>query len=265
MANAIVRSSLRMSSESASAWTNSASCYSRAEYVLVESVVVPEFKLRHVQRKILFADLMKRTHHATLEDRPEALDGVGVDCANDVLPLRVIDDFVWILFLQLPIAHPLIGHQQTHVIRHGFTHEAGQSLSLHVRNDASYHVALALNRSDHNRLPRSRSARAAVSVAVVPVLGLASNECFIHLNNTAQLGRVSCGQRYADAMAHIPGRLVRTEAHETEDLQGAHALLARQHEMGDLKPIHQRFVRVLVDRARDVREAILYGDRKSVV
>jgi hypothetical protein len=49
----------------------SASCYGRAKYVLVQPIVVPEFKLRHVERKIFLADLMERANYATLEDRPE--------------------------------------------------------------------------------------------------------------------------------------------------------------------------------------------------
>ena len=81
----------------------SASCYGRAENVLVEPMVVPKLKFRHVERKILFADLMKRPDHATLEDRPESFNGVGMHRTDDVLPLRVIDDFVRILLAQLTI------------------------------------------------------------------------------------------------------------------------------------------------------------------
>src|SRR6476660_2692250 len=101
----------------------SASCYVRAKNVLVQSVVIPEFELCHIEWKILFADLMKRPDHATLEDRPETFDSIGMHSTNHILPLSMIDNLVRILFCQLPISHPLIGHQRADIIRHGFTHE----------------------------------------------------------------------------------------------------------------------------------------------
>src|ERR1700731_754162 len=64
----------------------------RSEDVRVFAIVVAELKLRDVQRQILAADLVERTDHTALEDRPEALNCVGVDCTDDVLPDAVIDN-----------------------------------------------------------------------------------------------------------------------------------------------------------------------------
>jgi len=75
----------------------SASCYSCAENVLMESVVVAELKFRHVVRKIFFANFIKRPDHTMLEDRPEALDGVGMHRANHVLTFCMINDLVRII------------------------------------------------------------------------------------------------------------------------------------------------------------------------
>lgn len=249
-------SSLHISSEHASAIARSASCYGRSEDVLVHAVVIAELKFRDIERQILFADLMKRPHHTTLEDRPEAFDGIGMDRSNHILPLRVIDDLVWIVLAELSVSHPLIGYQQTDVICNGFPNKAGQRFGFDVRNDASHHIALALNRSSNDQLPRSRAARAAVTVAVVPILRLATNECLIDFDDPAELGSIARAQGDSDAMAHIPSRLVRTESHVATNLQGAHALLARQHQVRHFEPIPQRLIRVLEDRSTDMREAI---------
>jgi len=76
------------------------SLYRLAEDVRVLSVVVAELKLRDVQRQVLGADLVEGADHAALEDRPEALDGVGVDRADDIFALAVVDDRMRVLGVQ---------------------------------------------------------------------------------------------------------------------------------------------------------------------
>lgn len=253
----VVHSSLHTSAEPVLATTGSASCYGRSEDVLVQAVVVSKLKLRDVKRKIFLADLMKRTHAATLEDRPKSLDGVDdMYCADHILSLRVVDDLVRVLLAQLPVAHPLIGYQKAHVIRDGFIHKAGQGFGFHVGNHASNHTALALYRSCHNSLFRSCPARSSVSVAVMPILGLATDKGSIHFDNAAELGHVSGGHRNSDPVTHIPSCFVGTESHVAANLQGAHTLLARQHQVRDLEPVKKRFIRVLENRSADVRKTI---------
>lgn len=263
-ATRVARSSLHISSEHALPVARSASCYGRAKDVLVRPIVVPKLKLGHIEGQIFFADLMKRSHYTTLEDRPEAFDGVGMYCANHVLPLRVVNDLVGIFFMQLAVAHPLIGDQQADVIRHSFIHKAGQGFGFHVGNDASHHTTLALYRSGHNSLPRSCSPCFAVPVAVVPILSFAADKGFVHFHDPAKLGSVTSGHSHSDSVAHVPSRFVGPEAHVAADLQGAHALLARQHQVSDFEPIQQRFIRVLEDRSANVREPIRRHGRTLV-
>lgn len=264
MVTAFAHSSLRISAEHALPAACSASCYGRAKDVLVEPVVIAKFKLGHVERKILFADLMKRPHHATLEDRPKALDGVGMHSTYHILPLSMVDDLMRVFLMQLPIAHPLIGDQQAHIIRHGFIHKAGQGFGFHIGNDTSNHIALALYRSSHHRLARPCASGASITVVPMSVFGFATDKGFIHFNDPAELGRVSGRHRHTNTMAHIPGGLVGPEPHVAANLQGAHALLARQHQVRDLEPIQQRFIRVLEDRSADMGETI-GRDRRTLV
>src|SRR3954462_7699117 len=67
----------------------SAGCYGNAEDIGVLAVVVLELRLSDVQRQILFADVVERADDRPLEDRPEALDGLSVDGADDIPAVRV--------------------------------------------------------------------------------------------------------------------------------------------------------------------------------
>ena len=59
--------------------------YRRSENFRVLAVVVPELKFRNVQRHIFCADFVERADNAAFENRPEAFNRVGVNCADDVL------------------------------------------------------------------------------------------------------------------------------------------------------------------------------------
>src|ERR1700687_2621600 len=67
----------------------SASCYRRSEDVGVLAVVMAELKLGEIQRQILLAYVVECPNYATLQERPERFDVVGVDLATHVLASRV--------------------------------------------------------------------------------------------------------------------------------------------------------------------------------
>ena len=58
----------------------------RFENIRVVSVIIPELKLRDIQGHIFGANLVETADNAALEDRPEALNRVGMDGTDDVLP-----------------------------------------------------------------------------------------------------------------------------------------------------------------------------------
>jgi hypothetical protein len=64
----------------------SAGCYRCSKDIGVMAVVITEFELGNVQRKILLADLVKRADNAALHQRPEALNGLSVHRADDYSP-----------------------------------------------------------------------------------------------------------------------------------------------------------------------------------
>ena len=76
----------------------STSPYRRSENVSIRAVIISELELRDIQREILFADFVESADHAALNQRPETFDGVGVDRADNVFVLGVIDGLVRIFF-----------------------------------------------------------------------------------------------------------------------------------------------------------------------
>jgi hypothetical protein len=64
------------------------------EDVGVQAIVVPKLKLGDIEWKIFMADLMEVAHNASLAGRPEALNRVCMNRANDVLTFVVINGFV---------------------------------------------------------------------------------------------------------------------------------------------------------------------------
>ena len=66
-------------------------------------------------------------------------------------------------------------------------------------------------------------------------------------------------------MAHIPSGFVAAEAHGAVDLEGAHTLLAGQHNVNDAKPVPQRLVGVLENGPGDHRKAVVRAGRRTGV
>jgi hypothetical protein len=229
----------------------------RSENVGVEPIVVSELKLRDVQRHIFGAHFVEGANHTALEDRPKTFDGLSVDRADNVLAFGVIDYAMWELFTEFFISGPLVSAEQTNLVRDGFADEGYKRIGADVFNDASHNVALAADCANDSSLAGADATRSAATAALIPmaVLGFAADESLVDLDDAAKLPDV-LHEGDSNLVTHEPRGLVRTEAHVAADLQGAHALLAGEHEVSDLKPIPQGFVRVFEDRARKVREAI---------
>src|SRR3984893_1288299 len=76
----------------------------RSENVRVLSVIIAELELGNIEWHIFAAHFVECADHAALENRPEAFDGLGVDCANDILPSRMVNSRVWIILIERIVA-----------------------------------------------------------------------------------------------------------------------------------------------------------------
>lgn len=209
----------------------SAPCYSRSKHVGVEAVIIPELKLGDVERQILGADFVERAHDAALNQRPEAVDCLGVDGTEHVLAERVFDRKVGIFHRQALVSLVIVGRQQANLIGHNLANEFVQCGSIGVIDDARDDIALPLDGASNDHL--ALVAAHALTLTKVFVFAFAADERFIDLDNAAELLLGMVQQGSADFVTHGMGCAVGAEAHHPLDLQGRHAFFAGEHEMDD--------------------------------
>src|SRR5260370_12608609 len=178
----------------------------RPEDIHVQSVVIAELELRDIERQILFADLVERPDHAALDERPETLDRLSVDRADDVLLFGVVNRPMVELALKARIALPFIGAKQADAVRHGLVDESGQRLGFRVLNNARDDAALAAHGAHDDCLVASRAARPDTPAALVlmPVLGLPANERLVDFYDPGELVVLLTCYCRSPALAPLP-------------------------------------------------------------
>jgi hypothetical protein len=230
----------------------SAACYRRFKHIRIEAVVVAELKFRDVERHIFGRHFVERADHAALEDRPETLNRVRVNGADHVLMLAVVNFLVRQVAKIIAIARPRVGRQQANLVGNRLIDKIDHGLGVDALQHTDNDVALPLDGADQWRLALGGAMSPLVPVAVFV---LTANPGVVNLDNAAKL-LLRGDQRRANFVAHGMGRLVATEAHHALDLEGAHSLLAGEHEMGNPEPVAKRLLRVLKNRARQGRETV---------
>ena len=83
-----------------------------SEDIRVLPVIITELELGNIERHIFAAHFVERPDYAALEDRPEAFDGLSVNCADDILPSRMINSHVRVVLVERIVARILIGAKQ---------------------------------------------------------------------------------------------------------------------------------------------------------
>lgn len=225
-----------------------------AEYIRVFSIVISELKFSDVQMQILFANFVECADDPALQDRPEAFDGLRMNCAVNVLVRPVVNDAMRVSLLSKAlVSGPVVRAQQGNLVRDRLVDECAQGFTLNVLDDAGNDVALATDCADNNRLAFPIALTAAL--VPMPVARVAADNCFIHFDDPGELLHVlhHCG---SDLVAHEPSRFVGAEAHVAVDLKGAHALLADQHQVRDSEPILEGLIRIFKNCSGKTRETI---------
>ena len=213
----------------------SAPRYGTAEDVRVIPVVVPELELGDVQRQILCADLVERAHDAAFHEAPEAVNGLGMDCADHILLAAVAHGLVREIRLQSGVASVFVGGEQINLCRDGLADETLQGFGVGAMDHAGNHIAFAPDSASHDQL--ADSAASARSMATMLVLGLATDIGLISFNNAHQLAELRINQPGTDAMAHVMSGTVRAEAHHPLHFKGRNPFLGSHHHVDDTEPI----------------------------
>ena len=230
----------------------------RAEDVSVLPVVIPELEFSDVERQILFADLVEGSNHAALDERPEPLNRLGMNGTNDILTACVVNSLVRKLFIEAPVANPLVGAKQADLGRDGLSDKLSKGRSANILDNSRHDIALAADSASDSGLARADAASSAAAPALIPmpVLCLASDEGLVNLDDPHKLPELFSAETCSDAVAHIPSGSVGAEAHHAMDLKRADALFASEHEVNDAEPMAKRLVGILKNRSGYVGEAV---------
>ena len=241
----------------------SVACYRSTENVFVSAIVEPENKLVQVQREILPADAVIRTHDSALQQAPERFNGLSVDNATNVLSFAVVNDLVGILAVEPAIHSRVIRHEHGNVgnisnhVNEAF-HGGHVRSVYHLAND----VAFASDSANNGHF--AGTARDSHALVAMPVLVLAANVSFVHFNDAHESGEVRISKASAEPVAHVPRGFVGTgilrsnRLHRSVDLERRDAFLGREHEMENLEPSQQGNIGVLKDRADKKREPVVF-------
>lgn len=80
---------------------------SRAENVVIETVIVAELKFSDIERQVLGADFVERANDTAFEDTPETFNCLGVNRADNVLPSRMVNGGMRVVLIQSLVAQPI--------------------------------------------------------------------------------------------------------------------------------------------------------------
>jgi hypothetical protein len=229
----------------------------RSEDVRVLPVIIAELELGNIERHIFAAHFVECADDAALEDRPEAFDGLSVDCSDNILTSGVVNDAMRIFAVKSIVTGRLIRAKQADFMRDGFADKRGESVGIDIRDNASNDIALAADSADDWSFAGTDTPGSTPAAAFIPmpVFCQAADESFIDFDNSAELIDVlhKCD---ADAVTHIPSRFQGTKSHVTPDLARAYSLFAGEHQMNDAIPIAKRLIGILKNRAGEMRETI---------
>jgi hypothetical protein len=91
-----------------------------SEDIRVLAIIIAELEFGDIEREIFLADLVKASHDAALDERPEAFDGLSMNCADDILTARMVNRGERIFTSEFAISRPLIGAEQANFVRDSF-------------------------------------------------------------------------------------------------------------------------------------------------
>ncbi len=247
--------------EAAARELSSACCYHALEHVGMLPVVVPEGELVEVQREVVLRHFMEGAHDAALDERPEAIQIIGMDVTVDVFADGVAHDLVRETCFQHAIAWVFICGDQIHLLRDCLVNKPRQGELVGILDYLRDDISLAGDCTDHGEFPRRSTASCSLLMATsnppsMSVLGLPTDVGFVHFDYARQLLELPVLHSGADTVTHVPRRPIGTRADGTLNLHGAHPLLALAHEIDHLEPGAERVVSVLEDGPHQWREAV---------
>lgn len=189
---------------------------------------------------MLLADLVVSAEHRTLKKRSGAFNTVRVRLAAHPFVSTVRYPIMRsILGGQIAAGGTFVDANRLGVLANVLADELPQRLTVDAFGCLDSQIAAALNRTESDRLIHS------VSPSLTP--NLPADVCLIDFDHAPHEGAGGLKRR-THAMAEIPCRLV-GHLQRALKLVGAHAFLALYHHVNAKKPLPERKVSIVHDRA----------------
>lgn len=198
---------------------------------------------------------MERADDTALNHRPETFDGVGMNRADHIFPVGVIDHAMPETRIEAMIGRVVIGRKQTDSVGYGLRDELLDGFGIGMFDHLGDHASFAAHGPDDWGFAM-RPARPIPALVFMLVLPLAADVRFINFDESDQLAELNIPKASADSMAHGPSGAVRPGSDCTMDLQSRHALFACQHHVNHTEPRAKRIIGVLEDRPDKDGEAV---------
>ena len=190
---------------------------------------------------MLLADLMKRPDNGSLEERPDALNAIGVDVPNYPFLGGVVDCLMaGVMILDSKVKLQFVGVDRFSLVFDGAVDEVVQGVAANVRDSLKTNLSAALDRASHPSFVFAGTPAC--------TLRLPTNKRFVNFYDAEQRGSVKAviPHRGADAMTEIPSSTVGHSKRPLK-LKGRHAFLGLAHEVDRRKPLSQRKVGIVHD------------------
>jgi hypothetical protein len=253
-------------SEAPASYCTSAASYGYAENIFIVPIVKAELELVQIERQVLCADVVIRADNATLEQRPERFNRIGMDFTAHIFAARMSDRFMREVTANIVIGLVLIGRDQRHFLADGLAHEACESGGVRAAYYPANHIPFALDCADDSDFAIAYAltiglrafsiADLSAFLAVVAIAIFAADVSLVNFNDSHKLDKFRVFQASAKPHAHIPSGPIRASADHAVNLKRAHTFLAGQHEKHDFEPDQQWIFGFLENGSGCEREAV---------
>lgn len=213
-------------------------------------------ELGQVPLQVGLANTVIDAREAAFQDREEALHGVGVNVAPHVFPFGVPNRATPVGIRTEIEAMPFVGIEGApalNIARHDLSHVIGG----HMRHMEGADLTAALYQREYGRLGSAASRASEALVAVFILLSTADIR-LIHFDSLAFAAhwiRTVAVHHLADTVPHEPCGF-HGAIQQPLNLARREAFFAGAHQVNDLQPKMQRYVRTLEDRSLPHREGL---------
>jgi hypothetical protein len=235
----------------------SAPSYRFAENIGFVPIVEPELKLVQIERQIFLADVMVGSDHATFQQRPERLHRVRMRDAAYVLASRMINELMLAIVDADGIVSAKLIRDYERCVSLGYlANESSQRFGIGTLNHLANDIPFASNCANDRHLAGRNTTSSRLTVLAMAILIESANERLIHFHDSHQLAKLRVFHSGAQTHAHVPRCLIRAGSEQAMDLECAHSLLTRDHQVQNLEPHDQWLLGFLKNGPCREREAI---------